>query len=80
MCDNDELIVGDDPDPHLTTGIFKGLNLYIYIYIYIYCYEFAPAGVRSATQLESRPSRPPDGQFSRDPSGTTTRNQSRVGI
>jgi len=39
-----------------------------------------PPGVRSAALLEWRPSRPPDGQFSRGPSGTIARTQPRAGI
>ena len=39
-----------------------------------------PPGVRSAAPLQWRPSRPPDGQFSRGPSGTIARTQPRAGI
>ena len=53
------------------------ISLHIYIYIVT---NSRPPGVRSAALLEWRPSRPPDGQFSRGPSGTIARNRPRTGI
>ena len=39
-----------------------------------------PPGVRATAFLLWQPCRPPDGQFSRDPPGTTARNQSGWGF